>query len=315
MDVVLAQPRGFCAGVDRAIEIVERALEVHGAPIYVRHEIVHNRTVVDDLRAKGAVFVRSLDEVPAGATVVFSAHGVARSVEAEAEARGLRVFDATCPLVTKVHVEVVKMRAEGREIVMVGHAGHPEVEGTMGQVEDGILLVETVDDVARLQVADPARLAYVTQTTLSLDDAARVIEALKARFPSIAEPKKADICYATQNRQDAVRFMAPQVDVVLVIGSQTSSNSNRLREVAERFGVPAYLVDRAEQLDPAWVAGAARVGVTAGASAPERLVEELIAQLRALGARSVRTLEGVREHVTFPLPRALSRGSAAGDAQ
>jgi 4-hydroxy-3-methylbut-2-enyl diphosphate reductase len=315
MDVVLAQPRGFCAGVDRAIEIVERALEVHGAPIYVRHEIVHNKTVVDDLRAKGAVFVRSLDEVPSGATVVFSAHGVARSVEAEAEARALRVFDATCPLVTKVHVEVVKMRAEGREIVMIGHAGHPEVEGTMGQVEDGILLVETVDDVGRLEVSDPARLAYVTQTTLSLDDAARVIEALKMRFPLIAEPKKADICYATQNRQDAVRFMAPQVDVVLVIGSQTSSNSNRLREVAERFGVPAYLVDRAEQLDPAWVADAARVGVTAGASAPERLVEELIAHLRALGARSVRTLDGVRENVTFPLPRALSRGQAAGDAQ
>jgi 4-hydroxy-3-methylbut-2-enyl diphosphate reductase len=315
MDVVLAQPRGFCAGVDRAIEIVERALEVHGAPIYVRHEIVHNKTVVDDLRAKGAVFVRSLDEVPSGATVVFSAHGVARSVEAEAEARALRVFDATCPLVTKVHVEVVKMRAEGREIVMIGHAGHPEVEGTMGQVEDGILLVETVDDVGRLEVRDPARVAYVTQTTLSLDDAARVIEALKTRFPLIAEPKKADICYATQNRQDAVRFMAPQVDVVLVIGSQTSSNSNRLREVAERFGVPAYLVDRAEQLDPAWVAGAARVGVTAGASAPERLVEELIAHLRALGARSVRTLDGVRENVTFPLPRALSRGQAAGDAQ
>jgi 4-hydroxy-3-methylbut-2-enyl diphosphate reductase len=276
---------------------------------------VHNKTVVDDLRAKGAVFVRSLDEVPSGATVVFSAHGVARSVEAEAEARALRVFDATCPLVTKVHVEVVKMRAEGREIVMIGHAGHPEVEGTMGQVEDGILLVETVDDVGRLEVSDPARLAYVTQTTLSLDDAARVIEALKTRFPLIAEPKKADICYATQNRQDAVRFMAPQVDVVLVIGSQTSSNSNRLREVAERFGVPAYLVDRAEQLDPAWVAGAARVGVTAGASAPERLVEELIAHLRALGARSVRTLDGVRENVTFPLPRALSRGQAAGDAQ
>jgi 4-hydroxy-3-methylbut-2-en-1-yl diphosphate reductase len=315
MDVVLAQPRGFCAGVDRAIEIVERALEVHGAPIYVRHEIVHNKTVVDDLRAKGAVFVRSLDEVPEGATVVFSAHGVARSVEAEAGQRGLRVFDATCPLVTKVHVEVVKMRAEGREIVMIGHAGHPEVEGTMGQVEDGILLVETVDDVTRLQVADPERLAYVTQTTLSLDDAARVIEALKARFPLIAEPKKADICYATQNRQDAVRFMAPQVDVVLVIGSQTSSNSNRLREVAERFGVPAYLVDRADQLDPAWIADASRVGVTAGASAPERLVEELIAHLRASGARSVRTLDGVRENVTFPLPRALSRGLASGDAQ
>lgn len=307
MEILLAQPRGFCAGVDRAIEIVERALAVHGAPIYVRHEIVHNRYVVEDLRRKGAVFVRSLDEVPAGATVVFSAHGVARAVEDEAARRGLQIFDATCPLVTKVHVEVTKMRAEGREIVMIGHAGHPEVEGTMGQVDDGIHLVETVNDVAHLKIADAERLAYVTQTTLSLDDAAEVIAALKARFPTIAEPKKADICYATQNRQDAVKFMAPQVDVVLVIGSASSSNSNRLREVAERFGVPAYLVDSADHVDPAWLEGHARVGVTAGASAPELLVEQLIARLRDLGAASVRPLSGVEENVVFPLPKGLAR--------
>ncbi|MEF9942974.1 MAG: 4-hydroxy-3-methylbut-2-enyl diphosphate reductase [Burkholderiaceae bacterium] len=310
MEVLLAQPRGFCAGVDRAIEIVERALAVHGAPIYVRHEIVHNRYVVEDLRSKGAVFVRSLNEVPAGATVVFSAHGVARAVEAEAARRDLRVFDATCPLVTKVHVEVAKMRAEGREIVMIGHAGHPEVEGTMGQVDDGIYLVETVDDVAGLTVSEPERLAYVTQTTLSLDDAAAVIAALKARFPAVAEPKKADICYATQNRQDAVKFMAPQVDVVLVIGSASSSNSNRLREVAERFGVPAYLVDSADHVDPTWLGGRARVGVTAGASAPELLVEQLIERLRALGAGSVRPLDGVQENVVFPLPKGLARLAA-----
>ncbi|MEG0820270.1 MAG: 4-hydroxy-3-methylbut-2-enyl diphosphate reductase [Burkholderiaceae bacterium] len=310
MEVLLAQPRGFCAGVDRAIEIVERALAVHGAPIYVRHEIVHNRYVVEDLRSKGAVFVRSLNEVPAGATVVFSAHGVARAVEAEAARRDLRVFDATCPLVTKVHVEVAKMRAEGREIVMIGHAGHPEVEGTMGQVDDGIYLVETVDDVAGLTVSAPERLAYVTQTTLSLDDAAAVIAALKARFPAVAEPKKADICYATQNRQDAVKFMAPQVDVVLVIGSASSSNSNRLREVAERFGVPAYLVDSADHVDPTWLGGRARVGVTAGASAPELLVEQLIERLRVLGAGSVRPLDGVQENVVFPLPKGLARLAA-----
>lgn len=314
MEVLLAQPRGFCAGVDRAIEIVERALQVHGAPIYVRHEIVHNRTVVEDLRGKGAVFVRSLDEVPAGATVVFSAHGVSRAVEQEAARRGLQVFDATCPLVTKVHVEVVKMRAEGREIVMIGHAGHPEVEGTMGQTDAGIHLVETVADVARLEVRDPERLAYVTQTTLSLDDAAEVIAALKARFPAVAEPKKADICYATQNRQDAVKFMAPQVDVVLVIGSASSSNSNRLREVAERFGVPAYLIDSADHIDPAWLEGRPRVGVTAGASAPERLVEQLIAHLRGLGAASVRPLAGVEENVVFPLPKGLSRSKAENEA-
>ncbi len=305
MDVVLAQPRGFCAGVDRAIEIVERALVLHGAPIYVRHEIVHNSFVVADLRAKGAVFVDELDEVPAGATVIFSAHGVARRIQEEAAARGLRVFDATCPLVTKVHVEVAKMRAQGREIVMIGHAGHPEVEGTMGQASGGMFLVETVEDVEGLVVRDPQNLAYVTQTTLSIDDAAAVVAALKRRFPAIAEPKKADICYATQNRQDAVKFMAPTVDVVLVIGSRTSSNSNRLREVAERYGVPAYLVDNADDLRIEWIEGRQRVGVTAGASAPEVLIEQLVARLRALGARSVRPLDGVRENVTFPLPKGL----------
>ncbi|HXF45285.1 MAG TPA: 4-hydroxy-3-methylbut-2-enyl diphosphate reductase [Burkholderiaceae bacterium] len=306
MEVLLAQPRGFCAGVDRAIEIVERALAQFGAPIYVRHEIVHNSHVVADLRAKGAIFVDELDQVPAGATVIFSAHGVSKRVQREAAARGLRVFDATCPLVTKVHVEVAKMRAQGREIVMIGHAGHPEVEGTMGQADDGMYLVETVADVERLQVRDPNRLAYVTQTTLSLDDAAEIVAALKRRFPAIAEPKKADICYATQNRQDAVKFMAPQVDVVIVIGSPTSSNSNRLREVAERFGVPAYLVDAPEDVVPAWVEGKRRVGVTAGASAPEVLVERVVERLRALGARSVRALAGVAEGVTFPLPKGLS---------
>lgn len=310
MEVVLAQPRGFCAGVDRAIEIVERALKVYGAPIYVRHEIVHNTYVVDDLRRKGAVFVNELDEVPAGGTVVFSAHGVSKAVQADAERRGLRVFDATCPLVTKVHVEVAKMHAAGYEIVMIGHEGHPEVEGTMGQLAEGMHLVETVDDVARLAVRDPERLAYVTQTTLSLDDAAAVIDALKRRFPQIAEPKKADICYATQNRQDAVKFMAPQVDIVVVVGSPNSSNSNRLREVAERFGVPAYLVDTAAQLDPAWFNGKRRVGVTAGASAPEVLVEELITALRAMGGTSVRVLQGVTEDVVFPMPKGLGRAAA-----
>jgi 4-hydroxy-3-methylbut-2-enyl diphosphate reductase len=314
MEVLLAQPRGFCAGVDRAIEIVERALALHGAPIYVRHEIVHNTFVVEDLRAKGAVFVDELAEVPAGSTVIFSAHGVARAVEEEAAARGLRVFDATCPLVTKVHVEVAKLRAQGREIVMIGHAGHPEVEGTMGQADAGMYLVETVADVERLQVKDPDRLAYVTQTTLSIDDAAAVVAALKRRFPAIAEPKKADICYATQNRQDAVKFMAPQVDVVIVIGSQTSSNSNRLREVAQRFGVPAYLVDTASDIDPAWLEGKRRVGVTAGASAPELLVEQLMSRLRELGAQSVRTLQGVEEGVVFPLPKGLSAIQAARGA-
>jgi 4-hydroxy-3-methylbut-2-enyl diphosphate reductase len=310
MDVMLAQPRGFCAGVDRAIEIVERALLLKGAPIYVRHEIVHNTHVVADLRAKGAVFVDSLDEVPAGGTVIFSAHGVSKAVEREAVERGLLVFDATCPLVTKVHVEVAKLRATGRDIVMIGHEGHPEVEGTMGQAEDGMYLVETVQDVERLAPARPDALAYVTQTTLSMDDAAEVVAALKRRFPTIVEPKKADICYATQNRQDAVKFMAPRVEVVIVIGSQSSSNSNRLREVAERFGVPAYLVDSAVDLDPAWIAGKARVGVTAGASAPELLVKDLVDRLLALGAKSVRPLDGVKEEVVFPLPKGLTRAAA-----
>jgi 4-hydroxy-3-methylbut-2-enyl diphosphate reductase len=311
VEVVLAQPRGFCAGVDRAIEIVERALAMHGAPIYVRHEIVHNSFVVADLRAKGAIFVDELREVPPGSTVIFSAHGVAKNIQEEAAARGLRVFDATCPLVTKVHVEVAKMRAQGCEIVMIGHAGHPEVEGTMGQTSGGMYLVETVEDVERLAVSDPERLAYVTQTTLSIDDAAAVVAALKRRFPSIAEPKKADICYATQNRQDAVKFMAPRVDVVIVIGSRTSSNSNRLREVAERFGVPAYLVDTADDLRADWLAGKKRIGVTAGASAPEVLIEQLIARLREMGAGSVRPLDGVRENVVFPLPKGLQAPAAS----
>jgi len=310
MEVLLAQPRGFCAGVDRAIEIVERALVTHCAPIYVRHEIVHNTYVVNDLRAKGAVFVRELDEVPAGGTVVFSAHGVSKAVQKEAASRGLRVFDATCPLVTKVHVEVSKLHAAGYEIVMIGHEGHPEVEGTMGQLAAGMHLVETIADVDKLQVRDPERVAYVTQTTLSLDDAAAIIEALKRRFPGIAEPKRADICYATQNRQDAVKFMAPQVDIVIVVGSPNSSNSNRLREVAERFGVPAFLVDTAAQLDPAWFEGRRRIGVTAGASAPEVLVTELLTALKAMGAGSVRALEGVTEDVVFPMPKGLSRVAA-----
>jgi 4-hydroxy-3-methylbut-2-enyl diphosphate reductase len=309
MEVLLAQPRGFCAGVDRAIEIVERALASHGSPIFVRHEIVHNTYVVDDLRRKGAVFVNEIDEVPAGGTVVFSAHGVSKTVQQEAARRGLRIFDATCPLVTKVHVEVAKMHTAGYEIVMIGHEGHPEVEGTMGQLAVGMHLVETVDDVARLQVRNAERLAYVTQTTLSLDDAAAVIDALKRRFPTIAEPKKADICYATQNRQDAVKFMAPQVDIVIVVGSPNSSNSNRLREVAERFGVPSHLVDTAEQLDPAWFQGQRRIGVTAGASAPEVLVDQLLAALKAMGAGSVRTLDGVTEDVVFPMPKGLGRAT------
>src|SRR5262245_9781584 len=305
MDVLLANPRGFCAGVDRAIAIVEQALAQFGAPIYVRHEVVHNKFVVDDLKAKGAVFVDELAEVPAGSTVVFSAHGVSRAVRAEAAVRGLTVFDATCPLVTKVHVEVAKMREQGREIVMIGHRGHPEVEGTMGQCAGGIQLVESVADVERLSVSDPDNLAYVTQTTLSVDDAAAVVAALKQRFPRIVGPKKVDICYATQNRQDAVKFMAPQVDVVIVVGSPNSSNSNRLREVAEQRDVPAYMIDNADELDPAWIADRARVGVTAGASAPEVLVEEVIARLRSLGAASVRQLEGVEENVVFPMPKGL----------
>ena len=305
MEVMLASPRGFCAGVERAIEIGERALELYGAPIYVRHEIVHNKYVVDDLRAKGAVFVEELDEVPAGATVIFSAHGVSKAVRSQAERRGLKVFDATCPLVTKVHVEVTKMLREGYEIVMIGHRGHPEAEGTMGQAGRGMHLVETVDDVAALRPASE-RLSYVTQTTLSVDDAAAVIAALKARFPKIVGPKKDDICYATQNRQDAVKFMAPQCDVVIVVGSPNSSNSNRLREVSQNMGVPAYLVDNAADLRPEWIAGKRRVGITAGASAPEVLVEELVARLKSLGAKSVRPLEGISENVVFTLPRGLA---------
>ena len=310
-EVLLAQPRGFCAGVDRAIEIVERALAEFGAPIYVRHEIVHNAYVVEDLRSKGAVFIEELDEVPAGNTVIFSAHGVSKAVQAEAEARGLRVFDATCPLVTKVHVEVAKMRREGREIIMIGHDGHPEVEGTMGQAEEGMYLVEDVEDVDRLQVANVDMLAYVSQTTLSVDDTADIIAALKRRFPNIAEPKKGDICYATTNRQEAVKFMAPQVDVVIVVGSPNSSNSNRLREVAEKKGVAAYMVDNASQILPAWIEGRSRIGVTAGASAPEVLVQAVIDRLKELGARSVRPLPGVEENVTFPMPKGLSASRTA----
>ncbi|HEY0491122.1 MAG TPA: 4-hydroxy-3-methylbut-2-enyl diphosphate reductase [Telluria sp.] len=310
-EILLAQPRGFCAGVDRAIEIVERALQQFGAPIYVRHEIVHNAYVVDDLRNKGAIFIEELDDVPAGNTLVFSAHGVSKAVRAEAESRGLKIFDATCPLVTKVHVEVAKMRKQGCEIVMIGHDGHPEVEGTMGQTEEGMHLVETVADVATLQVGNPDQLAYVSQTTLSVDDTADIIEALKIRFPNIIEPKKGDICYATTNRQEAVKFMAPQVDVVVVVGSPNSSNSNRLREVAEKKGTPAYMVDNAAQIDPQWLEGKVRIGVTAGASAPEVLVQAVIDRLKELGARSVRALEGVEEHVTFPLPKGLD-GKKAG---
>jgi 4-hydroxy-3-methylbut-2-en-1-yl diphosphate reductase len=304
-EILLANPRGFCAGVERAIEIVERALKRYGAPIYVRHEVVHNKFVVDDLRAKGAVFVDELDEVPTGNTVIFSAHGVSLAVREEAERRGLRVFDATCPLVTKVHVEVARMRDQGREIVMIGHKGHPEVEGTMGQVEGGIHLVETPADVAGLQVADADQLAYVTQTTLSVDDAAAIVDALRARFPKIVGPKKDDICYATQNRQDAVKFMTPHADVVFVVGSKNSSNSNRLREVAALRGVPAYLIDNAAGIDPAWIEGKRRIGVTAGASAPEVLVAEVIARLEALSGASVRNLDGVPERVTFALPKEL----------
>ena len=306
MEIILANPRGFCAGVDRAIAIVERALEQHGAPIYVRHEVVHNKFVVDDLKRKGAVFVDELDEVPGGATVVFSAHGVSQGVRAEASARGLNVFDATCPLVTKVHVEVAKMRGQGREIIMIGHAGHPEVDGTMGQAEGGIYLVESVEDVGFLVVRNPAMLAYVTQTTLSMDDAAEVVVALKARFPQIVGPKKDDICYATQNRQDAVKAMVSKVDVVIVVGSPNSSNSNRLREVAANRGVPAYMIDRADQLCTEWVAGKRRVGVTAGASAPEVLVKDVVARLKELGALAVTELSGIVENVTFPLPKGLA---------
>jgi len=308
-DVLLAQPRGFCAGVDRAIDIVERALEQFGAPIFVRHEIVHNRFVVEGLRERGAVFVEALDEIPQGSTVVFSAHGVSRAVRLEAQQRGLTIFDATCPLVTKVHVEVAKMRRDGFEVVMIGHAGHPEVEGTMGQADTGIHLVESLEDVQGLIVSRPERVAYVTQTTLSVDDCAEIVSALRQRFPSISEPKKQDICYATQNRQDAVKFMAPKCDLVLVVGSANSSNSNRLREVAEKMGCEAYLVDRLEAVNPSWLKGKRCIGVTAGASAPESLVQELVEGLRGLGARGVKALEGIEEHVSFPLPKGLGGSS------
>lgn len=309
-EVLLAQPRGFCAGVDRAIEIVERAIELHGAPIYVRHEIVHNRYVVEDLRRKGAVFIDELDEAPAGSIVIFSAHGVSRAVRRDAESRGLKVFDATCPLVTKVHVEVTRMRNDGREIIMIGHKGHPEVEGTLGQADGGMYLVETVEDVAAIQVHNPEKLAFVTQTTLSVDDAKEVADALRKRFPSIVEPRKSDICYATQNRQDAVKVLAPQCDLVLVVGSQNSSNSNRLREVAERAGIESHLIDGPESIDPRWLENRSRVGITAGASAPEVLVSAVIARLKELGAVSVRTMPGLEENVSFPLPKGLSGKSS-----
>jgi len=305
MRVVMASPRGFCAGVDRAIEIVERALELHGRPVYVRHEVVHNRHVVEDLKRKGAVFVEELEEVPQGSTVIFSAHGVSKAVREEADARGMRVIDATCPLVTKVHVEVVRMRTQGREIVMIGHRGHPEVEGTMGQAPGGIHLVEGVEDVESLVVADAGKLSYVTQTTLSVDDARQTIAALKVRFPQIVGSKRDDICYATQNRQDAVRELAKSSDVILVIGSENSSNSNRLREVAEKLGVPAYLIDDAEALREQWLENKRTVGVTAGASAPESLVQALLARLRSLGATEVRELVTVEETIEFPLPKGL----------
>ena len=306
MQVFLANPRGFCAGVDRAIEIVERAIALHGAPIYVRHEVVHNKFVVNDLRKKGAVFVEELDEVPPGATLIFSAHGVSQAVRRDAEARGLRVFDATCPLVTKVHVEVAKMRGQSREIIMIGHKGHPEVQGTMGQSTAGMYLVEGPADVAKLQVKDENNLAFVTQTTLSVDDAQLTIDALEARFPSIVGPKRDDICYATQNRQDAVKILSKQCDIVIVVGSPNSSNSNRLREVAQNQGLPAYMVDNAGELDPQWLVGKSRIGVTAGASAPEILVKEVIDRLKALGAEGVSDVEGIAERVTFPLPKALA---------
>jgi 4-hydroxy-3-methylbut-2-en-1-yl diphosphate reductase len=304
-EILLAEPRGFCAGVDRAIDIVERALQKFGAPIYVRHEIVHNTHVVNDLRARGAIFIEELDDVPPGATLVFSAHGVSQAVQREAEARGFRIFDATCPLVTKVHVEVAKLHREGYEFIMIGHKGHPEVEGTMGQLDSGIHLVEDVADVARVQPTQTERLAVVTQTTLSVDDAAEIAAAVQARFPHIRTPKQQDICYATQNRQDAVKLMARQVDGVVVVGSPTSSNTNRLRELAERLGVPALMVEDASEIPDGWLDNKVRVGVTAGASAPENLVQGVVHRLKELGAVSVRTLDGVKETTQFPLPKGL----------
>jgi 4-hydroxy-3-methylbut-2-enyl diphosphate reductase len=305
MEILLAEPRGFCAGVDRAIEIVERAIAKFGAPIYVRHEIVHNTYVVNDLKAKGAIFIEDLADVPPGATLVFSAHGVSKAIQLEAAARGFEVFDATCPLVTKVHVEVAKLAKEGYEFIMIGHKGHPEVEGTMGQLDHGIHLVEDVEDVASVNPSQTAKLAVVTQTTLSVDDAAEISAAVRRRFPSIREPKQQDICYATQNRQDAVKVMSPQVDLLIVVGSPTSSNSNRLAELARKLGVDAYMVDSADELQAQWLEGKTRVGLTAGASAPEVLVREVIDRVKALGAVSVRKMDGIQETVKFPLPKGL----------
>ena len=306
MQIVLANPRGFCAGVERAIAIVEKALEKFGAPIYVRHEVVHNKFVCDNLRAKGAIFIEELAEVPTGSTVIFSAHGVSKAVRTEAEARGLKVFDATCPLVTKVHLQVAKVRKQEREVVMIGHKGHPEVEGTMGQSEGGMYLVDTIADVAQLQVAEPEKLSFVTQTTLSVDDAMVVIDALKDKFPSIEGPKKDDICYATQNRQDAVKALAEQCDLVIVVGSPNSSNSRRLKEVAVSRGIEGYLVDGPDEIEPAWLAGKTRIGITAGASAPEILVERVVDRIRNLTGAEVGQLSGVEEGVYFPLPKELA---------
>jgi 4-hydroxy-3-methylbut-2-enyl diphosphate reductase len=308
-EVLLAEPRGFCAGVDRAIDIVEHALTKFGRPIYVRHEIVHNTYVVDDLKKKGAIFIEELSDVPPGATLIFSAHGVSRAIQDEAVERGFRIFDATCPLVSKVHVELAKLHKEGYEFIMIGHKGHPEVEGTMGQLDSGIHLVEDVEDVAKVQPVQTELLAVVTQTTLSVDDAAEIVAAVRARFPQVREPKQQDICYATQNRQDAVKLMSPMVDVVIVVGSPTSSNSNRLRELADRLGTPAYMVDSAADLDATWFEGAQKVGLTAGASAPDVLVQDVIQRLRAMGAVSVRTLDGIQETIKFPLPKGLKMDS------
>ncbi|WP_439586701.1 4-hydroxy-3-methylbut-2-enyl diphosphate reductase [Hydrogenophaga sp.] len=304
-EIILAEPRGFCAGVDRAIEIVERAIAKFGRPIYVRHEIVHNTYVVNDLKAKGAIFIEDLADVPPGATLVFSAHGVSKAIQQEAQQRGFHVFDATCPLVTKVHVEVAKLHREGFEFIMIGHKGHPEVEGTMGQLDSGIHLVEDVEDVARVAPAQTQKLAVVTQTTLSVDDAAQILGAVKARFPQVREPKQQDICYATQNRQDAVKLLSPQVDIVIVVGSPTSSNSNRLREVAIKLGTPSHMVDNADELQAEWFVGKRRVGLTAGASAPEILVRQVIDRIKSMGAISVRTMDGLTETIKFPLPKGL----------
>jgi 4-hydroxy-3-methylbut-2-enyl diphosphate reductase len=304
-EIIMAEPRGFCAGVDRAIDIVEHALSKFGAPIYVRHEIVHNTHVVDDLRARGAIFIEDLDDVPPDATLVFSAHGVPKEVEHEAARRGFRLFDATCPLVTKVHVEVAKLHKEGYEFIMIGHKGHPEVEGTMGQLPSGIHLVEDAKDVTKIKPLQTHKLAVVTQTTLSVDDAAEIMAAVRLHFPMVREPKQQDICYATQNRQDAIKVLSPQVDIVIVVGSPTSSNSNRLRDVAAKYGTPSYMVDNASELQAQWLEGKHKIGLTAGASAPDILVQQVIARLRELGAVSVRTLEGIQETVKFPLPKGL----------